>query len=123
MLLAKSYKQKQLVLEHLLAHTPKQTSIHHGIHLSMVYKWAIDKIHATHKSNQTRNWKEPMHPTYIEQKVHESSIQARKDGICVTLAGIAHRVCPSSARSIFNISGWIKGGIYEIHSTGCHDGS
>jgi transposase len=44
-------RQKQTVLSYLTTHTPKETSIHHGIHISMVYKWnySKDKINQASK--------------------------------------------------------------------------
>jgi hypothetical protein len=78
----------------------------------MVCKWrhSTDKILATpHKAISPGAGRKPIHPL-IEQQVHESSIQARKDGICVTLAGIAQSMRTAVQDPTFKSSvGWIKG--------------
>ncbi len=89
-----STKQKQLVLAHLSSHTHKQTSIYYGIHLSMVYKWQYsrDKILSTNlKAFKPGACTTSMH-LLIEQQVHQEAMQEGRDGICVTLAGIAQKM-------------------------------
>jgi hypothetical protein len=45
-----------------------------------------------------------------EQLVHEQAMQSRKDGICVTLAGISQDMRIAVGDALFKASsGWIKG--------------
>jgi hypothetical protein len=60
---------RQTVLSYLTTHTPKETSKHYGIHISMVYKWnySKDKINqAGKKAVKPGAGMKPMHPE-IEQ--------------------------------------------------------
>ena len=104
--------QKQVVLAHLSSHTHKQTSLYYGIHLSMVYKWQYsrDKILSTNlKGIKPGAGRTSMHPL-MEQQVHQEAMQERRDGICVTLAGIAQNMRLAVVDTLFKASsGWIKG--------------
>ena len=105
-------RQKQTVLSYLTTHTPKETSIHYGIHISMVYKWnySKDKINqAGKKAVKPGAGRKPMHPE-IEQLVHEQAMQSRREGICVTLSGLAQSMRMAVQDPSFKASsGWIKG--------------
>ena len=60
----------------------------------MVYKWQYsrDKIlSANLKGIKPGAGRTSMHPL-IEQQVHQEAMQERRDGICVTLAGIAQNM-------------------------------
>ena len=111
-----SIKQKQLVLAFLTTHTHKQTSLHYGIHISMVYKWnySRDKIASTKLSSiKSGSGRKSFYPV-IEKQIHEEALQSRSQGICVTLVGIAQNM-RLAIKDILPLStfkassGWIKG--------------
>jgi hypothetical protein len=57
----------------------------------MVYKWHYDgnKItQADKKAIRPGAERKPLYPM-IESQAHQEALQSRRDGICVTLAGIA----------------------------------
>ncbi len=78
----------------------------------MVYKWqhARGKINqADKKAIKPGAGRKTLHAE-LEQQVHDQAMQARREGICVTLAGIAQSMRMAVQDPFFKASsGWIKG--------------
>jgi transposase len=104
--------QKKRVLAHLALNDHKSTANHFGIHLSMVYKWQAKKdtiLSSSLESIKPGSGRRAMFPL-IEFHIHQEAIQSRRQGICVTLEGIAQSMRNAVDEAHFKASsGWIKG--------------